>query len=378
MLSPNQLFEVKITEKNIKFYTNLGYNVTKKDIITVPPEHLTKGSRAVVQVLCDFCGKPIKNPYYQYIKRHIHNKDCCKECQPQKARLTFIEKYGVTSPLKNENIKNKMKQTNLLKYGVEFVGVLPSVREKREETCIQKWGVKNPGMVPEIQNKIKEVFIEKYGCDNPFANEEIKELIKETNLEKYGTEYASQAELVKEHIKQTNLERYGYEYTLQVPEIREKIKTTNLQKYGSERALDNPEIAAKARATMYQNGKVPVSSQQITLYKMIKAKYPTAEINYPFSTCSLDVYVCINDIQIDVEYDCWYWHQDKQKDIKRDKFLQSQGLKTLRIRSGHLLPTEEELFDAIGYLINTEHHFKEIILSDWKEGEICQEQLPAV
>ena len=29
--------------------------------------------------------------------------------------------------------------------------------------------------------------------------------------------------------------------------------------------------------------------------------------------------------------------------------------------------TAEELFDAIDYLVNTEHHFKEIILSDWKE-----------
>lgn len=44
--------------------------------------------------------------------------------------------------------------------------------------------------------------------------------------------------------------------------------------------------------------------------------------------------------------------------------------------SGHLLPTEQELFDAIDYLVNTEHHFKEIILSDWKgkEEEECQKQ----
>ena len=41
--------------------------------------------------------------------------------------------------------------------------------------------------------------------------------------------------------------------------------------------------------------------------------------------------------------------------------------------------TEQELFDAIDYLVNTEHHFKEIILSDWKEKEEeeCQKQLLA-
>ena len=100
---------------------------------------------------------------------------------------------------------------------------------------------------------------------------------------------------------------------------------------------------------------------------MIKNKYPDAILNYPFSSLSLDIFVEINNVKIDVEYDGWFFHQDKQKDIKRDKYLQSQGFKTLRIRSGHLLPTEQELFDAIDYLVNTEHHFKEIILSDWKE-----------
>ena len=77
----------------------------------------------------------------------------------------------------------------------------------------------------------------------------------------------------------------------------------------------------------------------------------------------------MDSIKIDVEYDGWFWHQDKHKDLKRDKFLQSQGFKVLRVRSGVQLPTEEELFEAIDYLVNTEHHFKEIILSDWKEGD---------
>ena len=98
---------------------------------------------------------------------------------------------------------------------------------------------------------------------------------------------------------------------------------------------------------------------------MIQKKYPDAVLNYPFSTCFLDIFVCIDDIKIDIEYDCKFFH-NKQRDIKRDKYLQSQGFKTLRIRSGHLLPTEKELFNAIDYLVDTDHIFKEIILSDWK------------
>ena len=53
----------------------------------------------------------------------------------------------------------------------------------------------------------------------------------------------------------------------------------------------------------------------------------------------------------------------------------SKNIKILRIRSGELLPTEQELFEAIDYLVSTEHKFKAIILSDWKEEvDLCQKQ----
>ena len=131
--------------------------------------------------------------------------------------------------------------------------------------------------------------------------------------------------------------------------------------------MKNIEIKEKSIKTMYEHGTQKTSTQQLKVYEMIKNKHPDVILNYAFSSLSLDIVVEINNVKIDIEYDGWFFHQDKQKDIKRDKFLQSQGFKTLRIRSGHLLPTEQELFDAIDYLVNTEHHFKEIILSDWKK-----------
>ena len=86
----------------------------------------------------------------------------------------------------------------------------------------------------------------------------------------------------------------------------------------------------------------------------------------------LDIFLCVENIKIDIEYDGWFWHQDLQQDIKRDKFLQSNGFKTLRIRSGHLIPTEQELFDTIDELIYTNHCFREIVLSDWKSQSDIQ------
>ena len=54
---------------------------------------------------------------------------------------------------------------------------------------------------------------------------------------------------------------------------------------------------------------------------MIKNEYEDCKINYPVSWFNLDCYVKINDVNIDVEYDGWYWHQDIRKDIKRDKII---------------------------------------------------------
>lgn len=288
MLVPGQLIQIRINNKNQQHFKELGYDVSYGDTIIVPPEHLTKCSRAIVKVQCDIdsCDSIIDKYYYAYLAQHTYCMDVCKEHKGEKTKITNLKKYGT------------------------------------------EWG---------------------------FQNEEIKRKIECTNIEKYGYENPSSSQKIRDKVKQTCLERYGVEHNSQVKEFREK-----------------------AMKTLAENCSIPTSSQQIKLYEVIKSKYPDAALNYPFSTCSLDIFVCVNDIKIDVEYDGSYWHQDKQKDIKRDKFLQSQGLKTLRICSGHMLPTEQELFEAIDYLVNTEHHFKEIILSDWKEGDDLCGQLQVV
>ena len=343
MLVPNQLIEVRVGVKTLKHYRELGYDVKCFDYILVPPEHLTDGANVIVQVVCDVCGKPMPRKYEHYIYKSKMGIDTCNQCKSVKSKETCIQKYGVENPMQCKEIQNKAKQTNLNKYGTE-----------------------SPMQTKEIQEKLQQSIFDKYGVHHPAQSEMVREKMKQTTLKKYGVEYASQAEEIRLKVQQTVREKYGVDYISQAEEVKKKKKNTFLSQYGVEHAL--------------QINSTPVSSQQEQIYQMIKQKYKNAEINYPFSTCSLDVFVNVNGVLIDIEYDGWYWHQEKQKDIKRDKFLQSNGLKTLRIRSGHLLPTEQELFDAIDYLVNTDHHFKEIILSDWKEKEEeeCQEQLQAV
>lgn len=330
MLIEGQLIKVKVIGMTLNHYKNLGYDAKCFDTIMVPPEHLTDGSKYTVNLYCDICGKELTRPYKEYLRYHTDGYDVCNQCKDKKAKQTCIEKYGVATHMLVPEVQQKQQNTIQNKYGVGNVSQLEDIKQKKKQTCLDNYGVENPMFSNIVQEKVEKTNIKKYGCKNPMQNND----------------------------------------------VRKRAELTNIERYGVKNPMQNIQIKTKSLLTLCENNNIPTSSQQLKLYEIIKTKYEDSEINYPFSTCSLDIFICINNIKIDVEYDGWYFHQNKQKDIKRDKFLQSQGIKTLRVRSGHLLPTEQELFDAIDYLINTEHYFKEIILSDWKEEvDLCQEQL---
>ena len=332
MLVPNQLIEVRVSTKTFKHYKSLGYDVKCLDTIMVPPQHLTEGSSCNVKLNCDICNKEMTRPYKQYLLYHRYGYDTCNQCKDKKAKQTCVDKYGVETHMLVPEVQKKVLDTMRNIYDVDNISQLNDIKEKKKKTCQKNFGVENPMFSNEIQKKLETTMLQKYGCKNAKQNEQIKE----------------------------------------------RAVITNIKKYGVQNPMQNVKIKAKAMETMVKNSVIPTSKQQLEIYKIIKQRYPEAELNYPFSTCSLDIFICVNGINIDIEYEGCYWHRDSQRDIKRDKFLQSQGFKTLRIKSGHLLPTEEELFDAINYLVNTEHHFKEIILSDWKEGDLCHAQLQVV
>lgn len=391
MLVENQLVDVRVGVKTLHHFNELGYNVKVFDIISVPPEHLTNGSNIKVAVICDQCGKVMNRAYNVYLKYHVDGLDYCKDCCSIKTRNTCVEKYGGPAPMSSEEIKQKTMKTNLERYGVLHPIQNPEIEKKMQQTIMDRYGVSHASSSDEIKNKVKNTLLDKYGVEGTLSIPKAKEKFIHTCMEKYGVENPSQAFQVKEKKKQTAIEHYGCDCTLKSQEVREKIKQTNLEKYGVSCVLENPEVRTKAEQTIlkkygvknvshskeiqekirqsfYLNGTVKTSSQQLAVFDMVFKKYPDVKLNFPYSSCSLDVYMETEGTKIDIEYDCSYWHKDKMKDLRRDKFLQSNGFKTLRIKAKELLPTEEELFSAIDYLVNTEHHFKEIILSDWNEN----------
>ena len=95
----------------------------------------------------------------------------------------------------------------------------------------------------------------------------------------------------------------------------------------------------------------------------MKKHYQNCFLNYPESLLSLDCAVFLDNVKIDVEYDGWYWHQDTNRDRRRDNFVKSKGYKILRVKGNHqdLMPTQEQIDTAISQLLNGKN-YTEIIM----------------
>ena len=102
---------------------------------------------------------------------------------------------------------------------------------------------------------------------------------------------------------------------------------------------------------------------------MLLSECEAGEVNQPVSKLSWDCFIVIDGVKIDVEYDGWFWHKDKQRDFARDKALLKLGYKTLRIKGGHNIPTMEQLKEKIEILTHTERYFEQIFLDEYLKEE---------
>jgi len=202
---------IKGHPRNIKYYSDLGYDIQVRQEIEVLTTDLMSGSSTKITSICSKCGTESSNTFKDYwiYTNGLVNKFYCIKCKGIKTEKTCLDKYGVSNPMKNDNVKNKIKQNNLDKYGVEHTLQLDFVKDK-----------------------IKKTNIERYGFENPFSNDDIKEKIKKTNIENLGCEYSSQSKDVQDKIKESNLNKFGFTSYSKTDDYRKKVKETSLIKYG--------------------------------------------------------------------------------------------------------------------------------------------------
>lgn len=339
MLVPNQVVENTWMPSNREHFKALGYEYTKmRDKFMVKVEDLPHGSHKKVKVICDYCGTEFTKDYVNFLSERSIGKDCCKQCQPKKFAESCEEKFGVKNPFMLDFIKEKIKLTSLEKYGTERPCQSQIIKDKIAETNLSKYGNICTLQSEEIKEKAIETLQTKYGVDNALKNEEIQQRAKKTCEAKYGKGNIAHTPEISQKIKQTNLERYGYEYSFQ-----------------------SPEIIAKIRKSLYENGTVPSSKPEKAMCEMLHNLYgvENCKDNFAYDRLSMDCLVETENIQIDFEYDGYYWHKDREEyDRRRNYFLLDRGFRIIRIKGNAKdeLPTIEQIQKAVDYLVKDNHH----------------------
>lgn len=355
-----EYIEISWHNKTRKHFEEKGYLFTKyKDLFVVKVEDLPHGSNKKIKVYCDYCllegvKTPLEVYYYKYLEsRKIVQKDCCKSCSRKKVKDSNLKVYGVENIFQLEEIKEKSKNTQIEKYG-ELYSKTDTRKEQIKATNLEKYGVENPMMSKEIRRKAEKTNIIKYGVKNVFQSDYAKNKAKETISRRYGNgeelDNISQSEHYKVKFKETSLKRFNVEHPFMSEEVRDKIKATNIERYGNEFPMKNTEVLNKTLNTMKKKGVVKTSKQQIKIYKLLKDNGFNCKLNYLYSKMFLDIAIFIGEEKINLECDGLYWHeQGLQKDIRRDKYLQSEGWKTIRVvyDNNKKLPSIEMLKELI-------------------------------
>lgn len=200
----DKTIEVKICGSNTKYYENLVYKVKRWEVITVPIEHLQKGSNVKVKVKCDICDEKKYLSYNRYNKNiKKYGFYSCPKCKDIKLKLTKKEKYGD----ENYNNMEQNRNTKLKNHGNENY----NNRKQSKETCLEKYGVEIVSQSPEIIKKIENTKLENHG-DSHYSN---REKFKKTMEGKWKDRNKKRIE--------TNLKKYGTDHPIQNIEIFDKI-----------------------------------------------------------------------------------------------------------------------------------------------------------
>jgi very-short-patch-repair endonuclease len=188
-------------------------------------------------------------------------------CIKERRKKTNLEKYGVDNPLKNEKIKEKVRNTMKKKYNEEYPILVKEFKDKMKKTIMEKYGVNHPLKSDEIKLKVKNKW------KNKTKNEKI--ILKNKKIKSWSNLSDKKKKEIDDKRKKTNLEKYGNEYVIQNKEIKNKIKNILKNKYNVENTpFENIDIRKKSSDT-YKRNKI----------NLLKNKLITKNCSYVTHSC---------------------------------------------------------------------------------------------
>ncbi len=280
--------------KNLKYYQDLGYDITKGEF-KVKVCDLTKNSKCLISAKCYFCDKIVEKVYYLYLRNISSNGlfACSSKCGKnksimtnvknigvewanqsdkikEKSKMTSIVNWGVDNPMKSEVVKKKVKSNNLKKWGVEWTLESVKIRKKIKKTNLKNWGVDHNFKSTEVRKRIKKTLLENWGVDNPSKSEEVKSIKKQTSIRNWGVDNPSKSEEIKKSKRVTCLKNWGVEYPQQNSEIQKKSQDTLIRKWGVDHNMKIPNIIELMKANNIKNWGVEWTLQSPEIKESIK------------------------------------------------------------------------------------------------------------
>lgn len=207
------------------------------------------------------------------------------------------------------------------------------VQEQFQKTFLERYGVTNPLKSKDIKNKVYQTNIKRYGCKSPLMNKDIKKKAEDTCLEKYGVKLYAKSEECKQKYKQTCLEKYGVDNLIKLKDTQDKIKKTCMKKYGVSSYLKTKEFKEKVLKTMRENGTLPHSKIELKFYNYLLTLFNENDIIqqyknelYPyhcdFYIKSIDLYIEINGTWT---HGLHPFNNTNEDDIKKLNFWKSKN-----------------------------------------------------
>ena len=170
MFLENETVPMKWHSTNKKKYIERGYEFTYMGDTFYPlaKDVFECSSGAYIPVRCDYCGEIYYPTSRNYQKLHKDGeKDCCYNCRSAKIQSTVQEKYGVNCVLVYKPIQDQIKEKWMEKYGKTSPLANQEIFQKTVDSLNEHYniskGIKELRHIKEISDKIAKTNMEKYG-----------------------------------------------------------------------------------------------------------------------------------------------------------------------------------------------------------------------
>ncbi len=215
----------------------------------------------------------------------------------------------------------------------------PEFKKKQSDLTLERW------KDPEYRNML--IKLHKERCSDPEYRKKLSQDMKERYKDPifFNKIRSSQLEAHKSPTAKLNKSK-AMKKLWKDPNYREEHLEYLLK--GGLIANSNPEKAEKTRQRMLNGQAIYMLScietptkPQIELFKLCQKIFPSSILEYPCIFTNKSIDIAMVSIQVAVEYDGSYWHQDLEADRIRQEQLEEQGWSFVRYMDR--IPSLEEL-----------------------------------